>query len=386
MVSSEEIVKDRKLLKRESFLNLSWFSYLNSKIMILFIISAIQTISFVLIGNMILGIRGMTISYWLVLFTTSCTANILGLNLSSSLNSVITIYSLIPIIIIPQLIFSGVMVNFDKLHIGRSNTREFVPVLGDIMTARWSFEAMAVKQFRDNEYMKHYFYEKMEQAKSYQYISQVNSLRITLDKCKREENKQNRNDPGESEDIKTNYLLLNNYIDKLSKIAGLVPGPWKSELKINSSDSVKNHAGNFLESMKKQFSAKVNMSIKRVDTIETNLKKELGVEGFVSLRAKYENNKLVEYIQSPPENTLVIIGERMVPKTDPGFTITESRWGRSHFYAPYKRLGNRIFDTFKLNLVVIWIVTLILYIALYFKLLSKAINYLGGLKFQKSET
>ncbi|MFZ0471011.1 MAG: ATP-binding cassette domain-containing protein, partial [Bacteroidales bacterium] len=32
IISAEEIVKDRKILKRESFLNLSWFSYLNSKI------------------------------------------------------------------------------------------------------------------------------------------------------------------------------------------------------------------------------------------------------------------------------------------------------------------------------------------------------------------
>jgi len=87
MVSSEEIVKDRKILKRESFLNLSWLSYLNSKILIMFLISAIQTVSFVLIGNVILGIRGMALSYWLILFSTSCFANLLGLNISSAFNS-----------------------------------------------------------------------------------------------------------------------------------------------------------------------------------------------------------------------------------------------------------------------------------------------------------
>ena len=68
IISAEEIVKDRKILKRESFLNLSWFSYLNSKVMIMFLISAIQTISFVLIGNFILEIKGMAFSYWFVLF------------------------------------------------------------------------------------------------------------------------------------------------------------------------------------------------------------------------------------------------------------------------------------------------------------------------------
>ena len=116
IISAEEIVKDRKILRRESFLNLSWFSYLNSKVMIMFLISAIQTISFILIGNFILEIKGMTLSYWIVLFTTSCFANMLGLNISSAFNSVITIYILIPLILIPQLLFSGVMVKFDRLR------------------------------------------------------------------------------------------------------------------------------------------------------------------------------------------------------------------------------------------------------------------------------
>ena len=120
MISSEEIVKDRKILQRESFLNLSWFSYLNSKILILFLISAIQTLLFTIIGNEILEIKGMTLSFWLILFTTSCSANILGLNISSAFNSVIAIYIIIPFILIPQLLFSGVIVKFDKLHIGSS--------------------------------------------------------------------------------------------------------------------------------------------------------------------------------------------------------------------------------------------------------------------------
>lgn len=384
MVSSEEIVKDRKLLKRESFLNLSWFSYLNSKIMILFIISAIQTISFVLIGNMILGIKGMALPFWLVLFTTSCTANLLGLNLSSAFNSVITIYILIPFFIIPQLLFSGVLVQFDKLHIGKESTREYVPFLGDIMTARWSFEAMAVKQYRDNEYMKYLFKEKMEQTKNRQYMQQVNALIEILDECKKEELKQNNENLSEIEDIKTNYLFLNDYIDNLSKIAGLSPGRWKSELKLNCTGPIKENAEDFLDSLKKQFAVRLSKSIKREDTILLDLRKELGTDGFDGLRAKNENAKLVEYIQTT-DKTVAIIGNKMVTKSDPGYTIATSKWGRSHFYAPYKKLGNKEFDTFKFNLLVIWIVTAFLYIALYFKIFSRAINYLGGITFQRSE-
>ena len=96
MVSAEEIIRDRKILKRESFLNLSKGGYLLSKIAILLFISLIQTWSFVLIGNYILEIRSMNFDYWIILFSTSFFANMLGLNISSSFNSVVTIYILIP--------------------------------------------------------------------------------------------------------------------------------------------------------------------------------------------------------------------------------------------------------------------------------------------------
>ncbi len=72
-VSAEEIIKDRKILKRETFLNLSWNSYLMSKVFVQFGISAIQAFTFVLVGNGITGIKGMTFEYWLVLF--SCWAS-----------------------------------------------------------------------------------------------------------------------------------------------------------------------------------------------------------------------------------------------------------------------------------------------------------------------
>ena len=115
-VSAEEIIKDRKILQRETFLNLSRSSYLMSKILILFMISAIQTLLFVFVGNTVLEMKGMLLANWAILFAASCFSNIIGLNISSAFNSVVTIYILIPILIIPQLILSGIVVQFDKLN------------------------------------------------------------------------------------------------------------------------------------------------------------------------------------------------------------------------------------------------------------------------------
>ena len=45
-VSAEEIIRDRKILRRESFLNLSWNSYLMSKVTILFVIVCYSNLLF----------------------------------------------------------------------------------------------------------------------------------------------------------------------------------------------------------------------------------------------------------------------------------------------------------------------------------------------------
>ena len=62
-----------------------------------------------------------------------------------------------------------------------------------------------------------------------------------------------------------------------------------------------------------------------------------------------------------------------------------SEAGRAHFYAPVKRIGNLEIDTFWFNVIVIWSVSLLLYITLYFKVLRYTINYLENFRSQKSE-
>jgi ABC transport system ATP-binding/permease protein len=156
-ISAEEIIKDRKMLKRESFLNLSWSGYLLSKIFVLFIISAIQAMSFVLAGNYIMEIKGMFFHYWIILFSAWCFSNILGLIISDSFKTVITVYILIPFLVIPQLILSGVIVKFENMNPSVPSLTVY-PVYGEIITARWAYEALAVWQFTRNRFEKEFYY------------------------------------------------------------------------------------------------------------------------------------------------------------------------------------------------------------------------------------
>ena len=115
-ISAEEIFRDRNILKREHFLNLSRNSYLSAKVSVMIIISAIQSFLFLAIANPLLGIQGLFLRYWIALFITSFCANMIGLNISSAFNSAITIYIIIPLLIIPMMVLSGAMFPFDKLN------------------------------------------------------------------------------------------------------------------------------------------------------------------------------------------------------------------------------------------------------------------------------
>ena len=384
MISSEEIVKDRKILKRESFLNLSWFSYLNSKIMILFILSAFQTISFVLIGNLILEIKGMTLSFWLVLFTTSCFSNILGLNISSAFNSVITIYILIPFILIPQLLFSGVLVKFDKLHLSTYSSREYVPVIGDLMTARWSYEAMAVRQFTNNKYKRNIIkYEIAANPWDYYARCLIDRLRIDLNECLKY-----RNDPGNRKIIEGNFRKLNYYIDKLSNLTVTSPGIWKSSLNIQSFDSViENEAVKYIDILKKKLRNSSNKILALEEPVKLNLEKRYGPTGLQNLIEDNENEHLTSLAlgEELGKEFTIETNDKIIQNYNPGYMKATSKLGRAHFYAPYKYLGNWEIDTFRFNLMVIWFGSIVLYIVLYFNLLRKLLTFIENLRLKKTE-
>ncbi|MCB9027864.1 MAG: hypothetical protein H6545_01920 [Bacteroidales bacterium] len=52
----------------------------------------------------LLEVEGMMWRHWLILFTTSCFGNMVGLNISAGMRSVISIYILIPLVLVPQLL------------------------------------------------------------------------------------------------------------------------------------------------------------------------------------------------------------------------------------------------------------------------------------------
>ena len=359
-VSAEEIIRDRQLLKRESFLNLSHVSYLNSKIAVLFVISAIQTLSFVLIGNLIMEIHGMMLSHWLILFTASCVSNMIGLNISAALDSVVTIYILIPFLIVPQLLFSGTMVKFDKLNKAISSY-EVVPVIGDMMPSRWAYEAMAVKQFRDNDYEIDFFeIEMLKSEAGYVGSYLVPALNNKLAKLTSDADEEQR-----AQIIR----LLHTEVTKLNNRTPQLQFADVDDITLDKFDeSMQNKLKQHLDKTAKLYQLKQNKAISVLDRAIAEKAEALGGnKELVEQKKKYTNDALANFVTNRIEiEKIHDMGDYFVQVSDPIFKRPESRCGRAHFYAPFKQIGNMQIDTFWFNIVVMWILAGFLYLLLVF--------------------
>ena len=371
IISAEDIIKDRKMLARESFLHLSRTSYLLGKVAFLFGLSAIQMITYIVVGNSILGIRSMTMSYWIILFSTACFANMLGLIISDGLKSVVAIYIIVPFLLVPQILLAGVIVKFDKLHYSVA-APENVPFAGDLMPSRWAYEALAVNQFRNNDYQKHFF--DIDQAESNISYELYHLIPGILEIINDTESYLQSNP--EDERIRKNYALILNSLEDIRSRPLQNPEVVNSE-RINRQllDDIKNE----LVNIQKILGRRREMFIYQKDTIQNDLIRTLGSnEALVRLKLDYDNESLRDLVLNRNElHKIAESGTKLIRKMEPVYQIPSSRIGRAQFFSAVKVIGNYQIDTLWFNVIVLWLMILILYIALQFSWLRKGIALFG---------
>ncbi|GAA4838393.1 ATP-binding cassette domain-containing protein [Algivirga pacifica] len=378
-VSAEEIIKDRKILKRESFLNLSRSSYLLSKLIILFGLSAAQTFTFVLIGNWILGIEGMHVMYWIVLFTVSCHANMIGLNISSAFNSAITVYILIPILLIPQMILSGLIFDFDKLNNVISEPGK-TPMIADFMGSRWAYEAITVEQFKNNEYEKHFFDldQKISQSN---YISgywqpAMEVLLNEVEMLSLDYNDSTAQLIDEKVKVLKNEIALMDYYEEEDRqhLYGLLD---KQPLVYEQVSALRK---SFFD-VSMHYSDQMNEAMSEKDKRIVEVEKLYAAEetSIYEVKKNTFNDRLKELLRNEDAlNKTQVFEERIIQNSDPIYAVRKDMAHpldyRTHFFAPVKYLFGQFFDTYWYNVLAIWFMSFVLFVTLYFDLLAKLIN------------
>jgi hypothetical protein len=372
-VSAEEIFKDRKIIEREKYLNISRSSYLLSKITFLFGLSAVQTLMYVLISHGILEVEGMRWRHWLILFTASCFGNMVGLNISSGMKTVISIYILVPLVLVPQLLLGGAMIRFDDLH--HSLTRKvYVPVIGDVMTLRWAYEAMAVEQYRSSRFMKPYFEtEMMISQYDWQSSFLIPELKKKSNECVIAAAK-----PGFEEIYRSNLRKLKIHTSELSTEAGVDPWPAMRVIDREPFNSDASFIVNdFLDSLQKIIRSKFLYHTAVKDQITDSLVRLKGQDELVRIRTATHNIDLADMVLNRTvQQKIYETDDRLIQKSDPVLMQPWSRTGRAHFYAPYKMLGNWRISTIWFNMMVIWLINLLLFATLYFDVLKRLLNFL----------
>ncbi|HKJ43068.1 MAG TPA: ATP-binding cassette domain-containing protein [Sunxiuqinia sp.] len=375
-ISAEEIFKDRKILKREEFLNLSRGAYISSKVIILFLLSAVQMLSFVLIGNYMLEIHGLTLSMWAILFSTICFANLLGLNLSAGLNTAVAIYILIPLLLVPQLLLSGVIIDFNKMNSSLSNYNK-TPLIGDLMASRWGYEALAVNQFKNNSYRKVLFDE--EQAKNdigfkaFYWIPEIKNYLETYNTL---------NNRGKRDEAATIVpLLKNSFSDLTNDVDHLSDSVLRGVELIGSNqfNSAWNSAlQNYLRDSQFIYKDRYQKATDSLNLEHAGMLKKFGGDNkkLIAFRDRYTNKKLESLVRDKYSlHKTYISDDRIYQGDEPIFRKPAHNNGRAHFYASYKLIGNWKIDTIWFDIAVLWTFTFLMMIALYFDLLHKALTY-----------
>ena len=332
--SAEEIIKDRALLKREQFLHLSYGSYIWSKIVYMACVSLIQTLLFIVVGNAIMELHGLFTTWWLILFMTALLANLTGLLLSQCLNSVVAIYISIPMLLIPQILLCGLVVSFSDLT--PKSTTGNVPIVGDLIPSRWSYEALAVTSFTDNEYERNFFeLDKKKYETQYYNMGLLYELQSQLETMKDEQKRGKESTVDHMAVIRTNLPLITAYCDMK---------PYSGDESYQSLYDYMREAENILSKRSNEISLKA-------DALTSSYIRQNGKEALLDLKRENYNIKLEDCVIGADQRRMLdIIDNYAVPRTGLIFLTPQSTIGRAPFYSSEKIVGQWHIKTLWFNM------------------------------------
>jgi hypothetical protein len=345
--------------------------------MILFGLSAVQALLFTVIGNNIIGLNDMMPAYWMMFFSVSCLSNVLGLMISSAMNSAVTIYILVPLLIIPQMILGGAMFSYEKLNSSIGGGYR-VPLIASLMPSRWAYEALAVKQFKDNSYGKMvYSLSAVESRASWRQEYLYPELNLLLDEAKAEAAKSR-----ESE-VASRLLIIQNSLGPILRERG------EQDAVLFSNPAAFGNESALLIRKKIEKMAQYDQELfnragrKKEMLLQQEEKRLGGKAGLDAVFRESHNRKLAEVVRriSDPQK-LIRTKDRVECVMDPVYVEPEPGRGLSldaHFYSPFKYFFGTKISTYRFNLIILWLMTGGLFVLLYFNTLKGFIKFAASI-------
>ncbi|HOS73335.1 MAG TPA: hypothetical protein PLZ75_12900, partial [Bacteroidales bacterium] len=308
-------------------------------------------------------------------------------------NSVITIYIIIPLLIIPMMVLSGAMFPFDKLNRKIGNVGK-VPFLAELMPTRWTYEALMLTQFRNNRYSTteynregetYYSLQKKISESDFNRVYRIPELKRRLSDIPRENVPASTagKTPARPEKWSSDLILLKNEMIKISDvykvpqfghIASLSPEAFSSGI----ADSL----NSYLSRLDEIFSMRFNSASETRDRFYNLNSAKLN-----ELQDQHYNYQLEQIVTKYFErHKMLIYNNSIIQNVDPVYLDPVKKGVlsfRTHFFAPTKYFLGKNIDTYRFNIRVVLINSLFLYLILYFNLLARAIGSLEKFKTRK---
>ena len=277
------------------------------------------------------------------------------------------------------MVLSGAMFSYDKLN-RKIGSVDKVPRIAEIMIPKWSYEALMVRQFKDNEFNKK-FYEikKAESSADFKQVYLLPELNRRLENVLEE-----FNSVGMVDETEGDLLLLQN---EVSKFNVLIPGKVFPEISRLNPDEL---SGEVLEKLSLHLeilddyyaSEFIMANTERENMIMYYMEKQPGM--YNKYKDDYHNESVEDRVRKVFEkNKMVEYRHELVQQIDPIYLDPyPSGWFsfRSHFFAPRKYFAGQYIDTFWFNIGFIWFLSILFYIILYYNLLYKLIHLPEKLK------
>lgn len=182
-----EIIQDKLILKREKTTHISRGIYFFSKFSVIGLFALFQCALFLIPAHLVLGELNMVLIHIPLMLLITMSAVSLGLLLSAFLKSPHSAHNLVPYILLPQIVLGGLFLDYDQMNLSlfpektvveehqteeglekESVGSKEVPLLAQLIYARWGFELLATVNlyYDQNKKNERYYQEQLNAAKA----------------------------------------------------------------------------------------------------------------------------------------------------------------------------------------------------------------------------
>jgi len=173
----------------------------------------------------------------------------------------------------------------------------------------------------------------------------------------------------------------------ISSIRLTNPYPHTEQLSIDHfTDAAGKNLTNWLQKYQSALRRHRDRVVRQKDQAIDSLKTEAGgLEEYIDLKRSYFNEQLAQLVLN--RNNLYKLTKKnglLLRKMDPVYTYPSLRNGRAHFFASVKLLGDKYIPTLYFNLLAIWIMTIIMFVLVRYRLLRMLLDLFAGLKNKKA--